>query len=540
MPLCNFAKKSVLGLASCSFSDAESCQAANVLDRAVAHILRSKLRYGLIGNRAKPKVKIDPFPKFFKRSQMGLEDSAVAPLNQMKYDELALRIARHGIVLLKNEGGILPKRPWEIHKVAVLGTPEHLETGDQGSSSVKHSGETVTVMQGLQVKYGMSQVVLVEDLNAEGSAEIVRTADLVVLDVGLSWEDEGEFIPPATGGDRSHLGLRPADVDLIRKVSKLSNKVVVVMTSGVTIVVEDFVNLVPAILWFGYPGPQGGRALADILAGDVNPAGRMTSVTPRIPADYVPKGITLTPWDGAAEVKYPDVHGFKHMWSEKIKPRYSLGFGLSYTTFSHGMPSLEADGQGPLPSLTLTVEVSNTGAVAGIETVQVYARCSDCTLKRLPILLVGFARTAMLAPGASAVATVVFSAKELAIYDTEKELWLLEKGTYDIMEGPCADPDRVKAVQFAMAEDVTFDYPGAASPPDVQGAGADECGTFRCRRDEEFLTNLSEAEKIAMTINACILLAVVLVLLTCCCCFWRRCCRCGKSADAGKKKVKKA
>lgn len=549
MPFCNFDSKAVEGLANCAFADAQACQASNVIDRAVAHVLRSKLRYGLIGDRVTPKPHPDPFFAVLKRFRKGLEDSAVAPLNQMKYDELALRVARRGMVLLRNEGGFLPRRPSQVNKVAVLGTADRLEFGDRGSSSVSPSGEVVTVLQGLQVKYGMSKVSFVEDLDGAGAEGLVRGADLVVLDVGYDFTDEGEFVPPATGGDRKHLSLRSSDIDLIKRVSKLSTKVVVVMTSGGAITVEEFVNSVAGIIWMGYPGPLGGRALASILSGDANPSGRMTAVTPRVSSDYLPKGTSMTPWaDGDAHINYPYVHGFKHMWEQKIKPRYPLGWGLSYTTYEHGRPSLAITGDSDVPMLAVAVEVSNSGPVAGIEVVQVYASCTACTRKRLPVSLMGFSVTSLLEPGRSEVVSVNISAKDLATYDTEQELWFLEKGEYSIMAGPCADPERLKIVVFTIPEDVTFDYPGPARPPHVLGAGSVDCESFRCRRDEELIAGVEKAKKVAMIANSIILsvVAILFMVVLCCGCrCLRSCCRrlcgcCSKSASANKKKVKRA
>lgn len=394
----------------------------------------------------------------------------------------------------------------------------------------------------------MDKVTLVETLD-DNTTAVVRGADLIVLDVGFDFVDEGEFIPPNTGGDRKTLGLRPADVELIQKVAKLSSKVVVAITAGTAVTVEDFIDRVPAALWMGYPGPLGGQALAQILAGKVNPAGRMTSATPRAAKDFVPAGTTVEPWDAGAEVKYPYSHGFKHMWESGIQPRFPLGWGLSFTTFAHAAPSLQptsAEGAS-LPTVVVRTQVTNAGNVAGIETVQAYASCAACSKKRLPILLVGFARTSNLAPGASEDLEITFSTKDLAVYDLEKELWFLEKGTYSISVGPCADRERLKSAEFSVGQDVTFDYPGASSPPDVVGVGDRSCSAYKCQRDEEFMSIQQEAERVAFRNNMIIIaLLVTGALFGCCCGFCcclrplcRRCCGCcGSRSTAAPSKAK--
>lgn len=412
-----------------------------------------------------------------------------------------------------------------------MGSPEVLELGDGGSSAVRPSGEVVTVLDGLRSRYGVSTVVHLEELQ-ERSRDMVRSADLVVLDVGFSSEDEGEYIPP-WGGDRLNLSLRPKDLQLIRSVSELSSNVVVVITSGQAVLVEEFVDRVAAILWIGYPGPMGGRALAEILAGDVNPAGRMPSVTPRRAEDYLPEGITLSPWAAGPAVDYPYTHGFKHMWMSGAKPRYPLGWGLSYTTFVYEAPSLRTEESGPLPLLVLRVAVSNTGAYPGIETVQVYGACDTCKRTRLPIVLLGFAR-AHLFKGARDAVEVRFSARELAIYDERRAMWLLEAGSYSIFAGPCADRDRLQAASFVVPADHEFDYEGPKAPPDIPGVGEQQCGSFQCRRDEDFISHQRRLHAQALVANF-VLLAVLLWLLylLCCCCSWPfrslyRCCCTGR------------
>lgn len=505
--------QAVRHLAACSDADAQTCTTANMLDRAVAHLLRSKIRYGLV-NAPKPSKKLATYDTY-------------------KYDALSLKIAQRGMVLLRNEGDFLPKRPADVKSVAVLGTAWFLELGDFGSSAQKPAGRYISVLEGLNETYGSSKVSWVR-FDSMGLSEVeraVRSADLVVVDVGLNHTNEGEFIPPGSGGDRPDLNLPAHLQNLVLICASWSSNVVVVLTSGANIVVEEFVDKVKAIIWMGYPGAMGGQALADILAGDVNPSGRMPSATPKKPEDWVPEGITTVPFEGS-EVQYPYAHGFKHMWGAQITPRYPMGWGLSYTTFSFGKPTVSAKSSKATLEPVVSVEVTNTGKRSGIETVQVYATCADCKKKRLPILLVGFGKVDLEA-GEKKSVSVTVSAKEFAVYDEPAGMWLLEKGTYTLLVGPHADAKALQGVDFTVEKDVVFDYAGATTPPHVPGVGERDCSpkAYSCHPDAVFNAEESSKTLQARLVTAAILALVLSLLCGCCVCL-RKCARrcCGKKA----------
>mmetsp|Transcript_88699 Transcript_88699/g.251471 ORF Transcript_88699/g.251471 Transcript_88699/m.251471 type:complete len:857 (-) Transcript_88699:301-2871(-) len=509
MPWCNQNMKAVRELASCSVDNEEACATENALDRNVAHVLRSKMRYGLMGTS----------PTSYTRASFDIA----------KYDGLALKVAQQSIVLLRNEASFLPKRPSEVASVVVMGTPDVLELGDKGSSFVKPYGRTATVLEALQEKYGTANVEYIRRIRYRRKLAIerIKNATMVVLDVGFSHKLEGEYLPGMAGGDRLHLSLEPADITLIANTHALNPNVVVALTSGQNVLVEDFVHLVKAILWMGYPGPLGGQAFADILAGDTNPSGRMPSVTPKTAADYLPEGTVLMPWAGYVNVTYPHSHGFKHMWGAGVEPRYPLGWGLSYTAFSHSRPVLRA-GAGEL-ALAVSTTVANTGDRPGIETIQVYGRCEDCRRARLPIVLLGFAK-AHLQAGAQQKVEVLFSAKDLAVYnapDPNGE-WLLEKGNYTILVGPCANASLLKGVNHRVESDIAFNYPGAASPPHVPAVGARKCNQYSCQRAPDFVRN-DWYTLITSAIENYLVIGSVILMCYLCCCF-RGCCMCCRRA----------
>jgi len=527
MPYCSKNRDAVSQLQACALADEEACTAKGDLHRAAGRLLRSKMRYGLVGAQPpnSPRVKWD----------------------NEKYGELALRIAQQGMVLLRNEGGFLPKPPKSVRSVAVLGPADVTMEGDKGSSNVKPSIEPVPVLSALKEKYGAENTYFfsIED-SLERQEELVRQADMVVVSVGYSFLFEGEFIPPSTGGDRRYLHLHEEHIAWIHWAAGLNDRVVVLITSGANVVVEQIVDKVKAILWVGYPGPMGGPAAVGILAGDVNPSGRLTSVTPKDAADYVPNGTNLEPWHSDPAPAYPYLHGFKHMWANGIEPRYPLGFGLSYTTFAHAAPILSYDSS----TLTATVRagVTNTGARDGIETVQVYVTCETCKQRRMPIVLAGFAKV-RLAAGASGESLISFSAREMAVYVTETGRWLLEAGRYRVLVGPCADRASLQGADLAVEAEVVYDYPLADPAPDAFSGphpGA-ECG--RCAPEAEKIAAWALPSEKTWHLLMSALLALrfylrhqrKLAALGLCCllaCLWCCCCRCCRraAARAGSKK----
>ncbi|CAE8617564.1 unnamed protein product, partial [Polarella glacialis] len=220
MPFCSKNRDAISKVQACAVSSSEACATSNALDEATVHLLRSKSRYGLLGP-----------PK---------NNSRPVEWDNHKFDKLILRVAQEGIVLLKNDNGFLPKKPSAVSSVVVLGSAETLELGDKGSSSVKESGQLVNVLEGLQKKYGSGKVSMIYNKSSESDAKIAG-ADMVVIDIGLDHLFEGEFLPPSSGGDRKYLNLHSWDIELIQGVASLNPNVVVVISAGASVIVEEFV-----------------------------------------------------------------------------------------------------------------------------------------------------------------------------------------------------------------------------------------------------------------------------------------------------------
>ena len=279
---------------------------------------------------------------------------------------LAREVAHRATVLLRNENAdgttLLPLAEQDLQRVAVLGRlAAEPNLGDTGSSNVKPPN-TVSVVQGLRERLGSHRVVRAGgDASPQRAADIARTADVAVVVVGLTPKDEGEALialGPDTmalfggimrrplvarftsalfnfsqrwwtfGGDRSDLRLHDEDVALIRAVAAANPRTVVIVISGGTVVVDPWDGDVAAVLMAWYPGMEGGRALADVLLGYAEPAGRMPVATPardsHLPqVDWRARAVTYDRWWGQRKLDH-----------DGVRAAYPLGFGLGYTTFT--------------------------------------------------------------------------------------------------------------------------------------------------------------------------------------------------------------
>lgn len=365
------------------------------LDRSVRRILRAQLCFGL-----QPRGPDDP---------AGRETEA--------HRELAREVAERGIVLLRNDG-VLPLDRASTQSLAVLGRAADVPNiGDEGSSAVS-TRSVVTAIDGLRAMG-------VEVLEVPDDAA-VASADAVVVVTGMLAEDEGES--DIAAGDRDSLALPTEEVELIRRVSALNERVIVVLEGGAAITVSDWQEEVEALLFAFYPGQEGGHAIARVLFGEVNPSGRLPFSIPAREED-------LPEFDNTSEqVTYGYLHGYRWLDAHGHEPAYPFGHGLSYTQFTYDALSLSESRIGPDGTLRASVEVTNAGAIAGIETVQLYVRALESSVLRAEKDLRAFAQVA-LEPGETRRVTLEFSARDLAYWDGE---WKVEPIEYEVRVGRSA------------------------------------------------------------------------------------------------------
>jgi beta-glucosidase len=265
---------------------------------------------------------------------------------------------------------------------------------------------------------------------------IARQAQAVVMVMGLAPSLEGEEMPVHVegfaGGDRTDIKLPRTQEKLIKKIAALGKPVVLVLLNGSALAVNWASDHVPAIVEAWYPGEEGGTAIADVLFGDYNPAGRL-------PVTFYKSVEQLPPFDDY------DMAGRTYRYMTR-KPLYAFGYGLSYTRFKYGhlkidAPQMDANGQ-----VRVSAEVKNVGKRAGDEVVQLYVRYPDSQVTRPILDLRGFARVA-LEPGESKTVTFELAASQLAYWGEGG--WIVEPGAVEVLVGASSDDIRLTG-KFAI------------------------------------------------------------------------------------------
>jgi beta-glucosidase len=388
---------------------------------------------------------------------------------------LAREAAQKSIVLLKNEGNLLPLAG--VQRVAILGVlADTPNLGDRGSSNT-NPAYVVTPRQGLAAALGDGATLVYDDgSDLERASAVAAAADVAICVVGYTYRDEGEFISPETmaqlaslfppptpeeapmvqammqaqneaasgestfamGGDRASLTLAAADEALIQAVAATNSRTVVVIMAGSAVITEAWRSQVPAILMLWYPGMEGGNALADILLGWVNPSGKLPCVFPQRAED-------LPFFDrNATAITYDLWHGYRKLERDGAVAAFPFGFGLSYTTYVYSNLRLAQTRLGAGDTLVATVDVTNTGTVAGEEVVQLYVAALGSAVARAPKELKAFARVAV-APGATQLVQLEVPVADLAYY-APGQGWVVEPIDYEVIVGRHAgDMDALRA-----------------------------------------------------------------------------------------------
>ncbi len=383
---------------------------------------------------------------------------------------LAREAAAKSIVLLKNEGDLLPFAG--LRRLAVIGAlADRPNTGDGGSSNTQPA-HVATPLEGLRAACG-DAVEIVHDDGADPAraAAVAKGADACLLVVGYTHADEGEYIPPdmlepfvplfppprpeedglakrilggaqeqgfPPGGDRERLTLHPRDEALIRTVAAANPRCAVAIMAGSAVILEAWRERVPAILMLWYPGQEGGHALADILLGRVNPSGRL-------PCSFPKRAEHLPAFDRAASRATYDLwHGYRKLDRDRVEPAFPFGFGLGYTKFRLRGLSLERETLAEGDPLRASLKVTNIGLREGDEVVQLYVAARGSRVERAERELKAFARVTV-GPGETRAVELAVAAEDLAYYD-EKRGWIVEPIEYEAIVGRHSrDPDALRA-----------------------------------------------------------------------------------------------
>ena len=379
--------------------------------------------------------------------------------NTKEHQATALKVAEEGIVLLKNEGNLLPLKK-SVKRIAVIGANATRDNGLGGGSAQVKPKYEITALQGLKNELGSGVNItyapgytIARDQKADPAliAEAVAAAKAaeVVVYVGGSthgydytkWSDNAY---DAEGTDKPDLNMPFGQDELVQAVLKANPNTVVVLLGGGPIDVSAWVGQTKALVEAWYPGMEGGNALAHVLFGDVNPSGKLPFTLPVKLEDAPAMKLgeyPSTPGDPLKQTYKDDIWvGYRYYDTYHVKPQYAFGHGLSYTTFSYGKLQVTPGKQ----STTVKLTVTNTGKTAGAEVVQVYVHDAKAAVKRPEKELKGFEKV-MLKPGESKVVTLMLDADAFKYYDEAKKQWVLEPGQFEVQVGSASDNIRQRA-----------------------------------------------------------------------------------------------
>ena len=355
--------------------------------------------------------------------------------------EIALQAARQSVTLLKNEGGVLPLDAAKLKKLAVIGPNAHRALLGGYSGVPFHN---VTVLDGVRAHLGDAVGVAYAEgcrITVGGSwnedaviapnedddrrliaeaVEVAGDADAIVLAIGGNEQTSREAWSRAHMGDRTSLDLVGRQGELVRAMLATGKPVVVLLFNGRPLSINEVARDVPAILECWYLGQETGRAVAEILFGQVNPGGKLPISFPRS-VGHLPVFYNHKP---SARRGY--------LWDDAT-PLFPFGFGLSYTTFSVDEARLERDTIGVDETTRVTCRVTNTGSREGAEVVQLYVRDRVSSVTRPVKELKGFQRV-VLRPGESAGVALEIGPGALAFTDARMR-WTVEPGEFEIMVG---------------------------------------------------------------------------------------------------------
>jgi beta-glucosidase len=274
----------------------------------------------------------------------------------------------------------------------------------------------------------------------ERAARLAASCDVAIVCVGFGGEWQSE------GFDRTDMELPGRQNELVAQVAAANPKTIVVLNIGSPITMP-WINQVAAVVQAWYPGQECGNAIADVLFGNVNPSGKLAQTFPVRLADN-PAYLDLPGENGKIYYSEGLFVGYRYYDKKQITPLFPFGYGLSYTTFGYGPLTLSAQEIGPEDTLQISLDITNTGALAGKETVQLYTRDEQASLQRPEKELKAFAKV-HLEPGERKKVTLSIDREALAYFDDATHEWVAEAGQFTLLVGASSRDIRSMAT-FAL------------------------------------------------------------------------------------------
>lgn len=403
------------------------------INTAAFRVLRARFKLGLFDDPG-----LNPY-------------TSISPslIGSPEHQKLALETALQSIVLLKNSNNILPLNSKKIRSIAVFGiNAATCEFGDYSGTPVN---DPVSPLQGIINKVGKECKIQTlpwtggsdSILTGRGSGKktddpyreekrLAKKSDVAIVVLGVNKSIEME------GLDRTTLDLPTNQQQFIQEIFKANPKTIVILVAGSSLAINWIQENVPAVVNVWYPGEQGGNAIADVLFGDYNPAGR-------IPLTYYKSTSDLPAFDD-----YEVFNGRTYMYFDK-KPLYAFGYGLSYTSFIYSNMRADKSSIGQSDTITINVNIKNSGKVDGDEVVQLYLQQKAVSLKMPNRQLKSFKRIS-LKTGETKTVSFTLCRKDLSYWNDKNE-FVLEPGELNVQIGASSDDIR-QEIQFKVKNQV--------------------------------------------------------------------------------------
>jgi beta-glucosidase len=400
-----------------------------LIDRAVRRILEQKFRLGLFENPY-----VDP-------------EYALKVTHTNESQEVALNVAREGIVVLKNENKILPLNK-NIKRIAIIGPNadnDKNQLGDYTAQVVLQN--IVTVLDGIKAKVSQkTKIEYVKGCDVIGNEyneiskarSMAKSADVAIVVLGENeWQAPNHTGTDGEGYDVASLDLTGIQEDLLKAVYGTGTPTILVLINGRPLSIRWAAEKIPAIVEAWLPGESGGQAVSDIIFGDYNPCGKLP--------------VTVARHVGQLPVYYnymPEKEEWiKNAWGKAYAdmpatPLWEFGFGLSYTTFEYSNLQIKPGETGDYGEVSISVDIKNTGERSGKEVVQLYIRDLIASVTVPVKELKGF-RKIMLAPGERQTVEFKIKHEDLSLYNKSMER-VVEPGAFSVMIGSSSEDIRLK------------------------------------------------------------------------------------------------
>ncbi|WP_320934171.1 glycoside hydrolase family 3 C-terminal domain-containing protein, partial [Hungatella effluvii] len=347
---------------------------------------------------------------------------------------LSRKVAEESVVLLKNEKGLLPITKEKYKKVAVIGAfarepryqgggctlvnPVRISRPYEEMEKLAGKNIELTYAKGYELKDETSDELIHE------AEEAAKEADIAVIFGGLWVAYDRE------GFDRKHLEIDSSHIRLIEAVSRVQKRVVVVLSNGDAVVMSPWLDHVGAVVEQFLVGETVGEALARVLFGEVNPSGKLPVTFPKRLEDT--SAYPYFPGECSHHVYGEGIFvGYRYFDKKKIEPLFPFGYGISYTTFQYSAIRADRSQMKDTDTVTVSVDVTNTGCVKGKEIVQIYVSDEKSRLKRPEKELKAFGKVE-LEPGETKTLTFTLGYRDFAYYDPEASDWVVEEGIFHI------------------------------------------------------------------------------------------------------------